>query len=217
MRRPEADDRKRVYDIEMQAYNKDDIRKRSRYHQAMVDTELLDKGTLFSDLNESYVIFICTSDLFGKGRHKYTFRNRCDEDPGILLDDKAIKVFLNADGALDDVSPELEAFLKLVTGASSEDPFVKEMEKAIERIKLDKEARRSYMTWEMEMKYREHIALQEGIEQGIGETLDVLERLLDGATKEELLSEGKDSSVIDRCIKRLAERKSGAESANLSA
>ena len=49
-----AGDGSRVYDIEMQAQNRDDLRRRSRYNQAMVDEELLDKGALFSHNNSVF-------------------------------------------------------------------------------------------------------------------------------------------------------------------
>ena len=49
-----AGDGVRVYDIEMQAQNRDDLRRRSRYNQAMVDEELLDKGALFSHNNSVF-------------------------------------------------------------------------------------------------------------------------------------------------------------------
>ena len=63
-----------------------------------------------------YIIFICPFDLFGQGRHIYTFENYCKEDKNILLGDDAVKIFLNADGKLDDVSKELRAFLDYVAG-----------------------------------------------------------------------------------------------------
>lgn len=39
-------------------------------------------------------IFICTFDLFEKGRHKYTFGNICLEDNSIILNDEAQKIVL---------------------------------------------------------------------------------------------------------------------------
>ncbi len=156
-----GDDRKRVYDVEMQAYNKDDIRKRSRYNQSMIDMELLDKGALFGDLKESYVIFICGFDIFEKGRHIYTFQNVCTEDHEIILDDKTTKIFLNAMGFLKDISSELKAFLDMMLGITSDDPFVKKVENAVAKTKLNREARRSYMTWEMELRAREAYVAKE--------------------------------------------------------
>ena len=63
-------------------------------------------------LKESYVIFICTQDLFGKGLSVYTFRNVCSEDDGIFLDDKSYKVFYNVDAYGKENEPELSALLE---------------------------------------------------------------------------------------------------------
>ena len=83
-----------VYDIEMQAVKKYDLSKRSRYYQGMVDLNVLSKGDGYDTLKDSYIIFICTFDEFGSGRHVYSFENLCIEDPQIRLRDGSHKVFL---------------------------------------------------------------------------------------------------------------------------
>ncbi len=55
-------------------------------------------------MNDSYIIFICLSDLFGKGRYRYSFENICKEDTEVMLNDGAKKIFLNADGKKGDIS-----------------------------------------------------------------------------------------------------------------
>ena len=83
-----------VYDIEKQSVDTKELPKRSRYYQSMIDLQLIDKGQLYRELKRSFVIFICLSDVFGYGRHIYTFENICVEDTSIHLDDKAAKIFL---------------------------------------------------------------------------------------------------------------------------
>ena len=51
--------------IEMQAYDEEDIAARSRYYQANIDLTRLKEGKSYSELGESWVIFICTRDYFG--------------------------------------------------------------------------------------------------------------------------------------------------------
>jgi predicted transposase/invertase (TIGR01784 family) len=58
-----------IYNVEMQATDTKELPKRSRYYQDMIDLNLIEKGQPYSVLNKSYVIFICMSDVFGKGRH----------------------------------------------------------------------------------------------------------------------------------------------------
>ncbi len=81
----------------------------------MIDLQLVDAGQHYKKLNKSYIIFICPFDLYSKGRHTYTFENICKEDNSISMGDEAVKIFLNADGTMDDVSCELRAFLDAFT------------------------------------------------------------------------------------------------------
>lgn len=135
-----------VYDIEMQAVTSKYLPRRTRYYQSMIDLQLVDKGQDYDTLNDSYIIFICLSDLFGKGRYRYSFENICKEDMEVMLNDGAKKIFLNADGKKGDISEELKAFLDYVAGRPSEDAFVKKLESAVEKAKKNRKWRREYMT-----------------------------------------------------------------------
>lgn len=105
------DDVNRSFDLEMQIANSDNISKRMRYYQGLIDGDKLKHGQHYSALGDSYIIFICPFDRFKRGRHIYTFRERCDEDTSITLDDGSIKVFLSTKGSINDISPELKKFL----------------------------------------------------------------------------------------------------------
>lgn len=135
-----------VYDIEMQAVTSKYLPRRTRYYQSMIDLQLVDKGQDYDTLNNSYIIFICLSDLFGKGRYMYTFENVCKEDLEVILNDGAKKVFLNADGKNGIISRELKEFLDYVAGKPSEAVFVKKLEYAVEKAKKNREWRHEYMT-----------------------------------------------------------------------
>ena len=63
---------------------------------------------------------ICTFDPFGKGRHKYTFRNLCVEDNNIELGDETDKVFLNTSGTIVDVDDEMLEFLSYIKKSTDE-------------------------------------------------------------------------------------------------
>lgn len=140
------DDKNTVYDIEMQVTDTKELPKRSRYYQSMIDLQLIDKGQSYKKLNRSYIIFICPFDLYGKGRHIYTFENVCKEDTSICLKDGTTKIFLNAKGEMDDVSKELKAFLDYAIGRKSDDVFVRKLEEAVEAAKRNREWRHEYMT-----------------------------------------------------------------------
>ena len=103
---------------------------------------MIDKGQSYKKLNPSYVIFICQFDLFHMGRHIYTFESICREDKNISLGDGAVKIFLNADGKMNDVSRELKAFLDYVAGKKSEDAFVNKLEEAVKAAKKNEHSRK---------------------------------------------------------------------------
>lgn len=151
-----------VYDIEMQAVTSKYLPKRTRYYQGMIDLQLVDKGQDYDTLNNSYIIFICLSDLFGKNRYMYTFENVCKEDSEVILNDGAKKVFLNADGKNGTVSEELKAFLDYVAGRPSEDTFVKKLKRAVEKAKKNREWRHEYMTLLMRDKENRKIGEKHG-------------------------------------------------------
>ncbi|MBR5966858.1 MAG: Rpn family recombination-promoting nuclease/putative transposase, partial [Treponema sp.] len=95
-------DEDKVIDVELQSYEQDALGKRTRYYQSMLDMDALMKGEDYENLKESYVLFICKYDPFkdknGKpfGLPRYTFRNFCEENNLVNLDDKSLKMFYNA-------------------------------------------------------------------------------------------------------------------------
>ena len=160
------DGKNTVYDIEIQKVNTRELPKRSRYYQGMMDLQLIDSGQPYKKLNQSYVIFICLEDVFGKNRHIYTFENICREDPGIKLRDGAIKIFLNAKGNLNDVSSELRAFLDYLGGKKSEDEYVQKLERVVKEAKRNRKWRHEYMTLLMRDQENQEIGEERGRREG---------------------------------------------------
>ena len=58
------DENHTVFNIEMQTGCYANLPKRSRYYQGMVDLNILEKGKDYRRLRKSYIIFVCTFDLF---------------------------------------------------------------------------------------------------------------------------------------------------------
>ena len=203
-----AGDGTRVFDIEMQPRNRDDLRKRSRYNQAMVDEELLDKGSPFSALKESYVIFISPFDLFRQKRIRYTFRNRCDEDRSLELEDGAIKIFINASGIRENADPDLAAFLDLMLGKKSDNGFAKQVQKAVDVVKLDREGRHRYMTVEQWIQEEAEIAAEAAEKKGREERdQEMIEEMLRRGKKPEEIADfcGYPMGLIREVEERLVE------------
>ena len=151
-----------VYNAEMQTVENRNIPKRTRYYQGMIDLNILEKGENYKSLKKSFVIFICTFDLFGKGRHIYTFENRCIQDTSLSLGDDTIKIILNTKGTMDDVTPELKSLLDFIDGEEPRDEFTKALEAAVKTVRKNEKWRLDYMT--LQMNYQEKY--EQGIEQG---------------------------------------------------
>ena len=152
-------DNGKIYNIEIQTTNKGDLPKRARAYHMLISYDILSKDNMkthsYKDLHDAYVIIICTFDPFKHGKHIYTFYNTCEEVHGLKLNDGAFIIFLNAMGTADDISTELKAFLDIIIGKTSEDPFIMELEKRLELAKQDSEWRREYMKfslWEQDIR-----------------------------------------------------------------
>lgn len=157
-----------IFEIEMQVRQPDsgELAKRTRYYQAMIDSERLMAGQKYKALPTSYIIFICPFDPFHQSRHIYTFRNLCVEDAGLELDDKTVKVFVNSKGTADDVAPDVKSFLDYINGVVSDDAFVREINDEILRVKELEEERVAYMTYEMKIEEEREFAEAKGREEG---------------------------------------------------
>ena len=67
------------YNVEMHVERKAALGKRSRYYQSQMDMELLLSGEDYSELPNTYVIFICDFDPFGEEKYRYVFEMQCKE------------------------------------------------------------------------------------------------------------------------------------------
>ncbi|RKJ61313.1 Rpn family recombination-promoting nuclease/putative transposase [Roseburia sp. 1XD42-69] len=152
-----------VYNIEMQTTGNRNIPKRTRYYQGMIDLNILEKGHNYKDLKRSFIIFVCTFDLFGEGRHIYTFENRCIQNLELGLGDDTTKIILNTKGTMDDVTPEMKKLLDFIDGKEPGDDFTRELDKAVQSVRKNEKWRLDYMT--LQMHYQEKY--EQGIEQGI--------------------------------------------------
>ncbi len=190
-----VDNKGTVYDIEMQMADTKELPKRTRYYQAMMDLEMIDKGQSYKKLKKSFVIFICPFDLFNEGRHLYTFKNICIEDKKILLGDDTTKIFLNTEGKMADVNQKLIAFLDYVAGKKSDDSFVQKLENAIKIAKQNREWRHEYMTLLM----RDQENIEKGIERGIEkeETRIIIRLYHNGFTPNQI------ADLVDKDIKKV--------------
>ena len=100
-------------DIEMQTTNKHDLEKRSRYYQALMDTDCLEKGGRFKDLKNTYVVFICTFDYLGLGEPMYVVESYISKNDLHFNDGKS-KILLNTKCSPDKVPEKLRSFYEYI-------------------------------------------------------------------------------------------------------
>ena len=152
-----------VVDIEMQVSDVNCLPKRMRYYESVNDSSMLDRGLLYNELRKSYVVLITLFDHYGKGLHKYTFTNTCEEDPSVKMGDETTKIVLNAVGTADDIDDKMKAFLDYVAGKKTDDEYVKKLDQAVKKAKMNKRLRRDYMTLYQHDLEIEDQALKKGI------------------------------------------------------
>ena len=165
-----VDDGQRVFDIEMQTYIPEAIGKRMRYYQSIIDMDTLKKGSVYTELKETYILFICTKDPFEKGLPVYTFKSRCLENVNLANDDKSTKVIYNVTDYEREKDPQIKAFLQYLCNRTSTDEFTDKIDKQVELMKVSEKFKGEYMfvklhEWEMQER-----AKKEGIEQAREET-----------------------------------------------
>ena len=115
--------------------SEDDLQKRSRYYQGLLDTPALKAGkhTKYRHLPSTIVIFITQTDLFGMDRAMYTFTERCHQIPGMELGDETMKIFLNMSSKNE--RDELVSLLQYMKNSTLSNPEITVLDERI--CKLD--------------------------------------------------------------------------------
>lgn len=144
-------DENKVIDVELQSYPQEALGKRTRYYQSMIDIDSLMKGQDYTELKESYVLFICKNDPFIPSNSKdvglpcYTFRNTCIENPSVNLNDKSVKVIYNASAYSKERDERVRSLLHFIsTNEPGKDDFAKRLSLLVEKIKENDKFRRIY-------------------------------------------------------------------------
>ena len=155
-------DSDRIFDIEMQTSIPEDLPRRMRYYQSMIDIDTLMKGSDYATLKESYVIFLCTKDPFELGLSVYTFKTVCKEKVDFALDDGINKVFFNASAFDSEENLEIKGFLGYLCSGKPSDSFTENIEQRVERLKLNEIFRSDYMMDALPLYDARRTGLKEG-------------------------------------------------------
>jgi predicted transposase/invertase (TIGR01784 family) len=163
----------KIIDVELQTYEMDALGKRTRYYQSMVDIDSLMKGEDYTELKDSYILFICKFDPFmdknnqPHGLYRYTFQNTCAENSSVNLDDKCLKVIYNASAYEKADDPKVRALLRFIqTNEPGEDPFAKQLKDFVLKARQNEKFKREYLAMNLHDRDMMKIGEREGIAKG---------------------------------------------------
>ena len=160
-------DEDKIINVEMQTGHKKELPRRSRYYQSVADVSTIPSSSLYPNLPDSILIFICTFDPFDKNFPRYTFQYSCDEDLQLKLKDGSLRIFLNtATEELNNLDQKLQAFYHYIQKGEVESELTQNISRKITTLKNDSIVRRFYMTWSITMADMRHEGFEEGLEQG---------------------------------------------------
>ena len=145
-------DSNRVFDIELQTTNERNLELRTRYYQGVMDISELEKGEFFSNMKESYIIFICMFDPFGADIPIYTVKQTFAENDKLIFNDKTHKIFYNVK-AFEKIANDVEtkAFLEYLCKHQPTSKFTDTLERAVYRNRNNQNWRKDYMTLAYDM------------------------------------------------------------------
>ena len=157
-----------LYNVEMQQRNEYNISKRSRYYQSAMDIDALAKGEDYDRLKNTYIIFVCLFDPFGRERQRYTFVKTCMEENDIRLDDGSVVLVLTDNPG----EPEIEKFYRYLKNStdeeaeSSESEFIKQLNRQVQKVRYDRKTEVEYLNFERLQKEQYNIGRKDGYLEG---------------------------------------------------
>ena len=160
--------------------NGDDVRKRSRFYQGLIDSPILKSGkeTRYKHLPSTVIIFITQDDIFGRDLAKYTFRERCEELSDLPLDDGTSKIFLNMSSFHG--RKELVSLLQYMKNTRLDNPDIivkderiRKLDKIVEEVRESEEWEAVQMNiMEIAMERGLKLGMEQGMEQGIEQGIE---------------------------------------------
>ena len=137
------------YDVEIQNRNENNLGKRTRYYQSMIDADNLLKGEKYSKLKRSVIVFLCRFDPFKKGFPWYTVTRICHEDSSIELADAEELVIFNCTAYEKVVNLELVALLKFIQTGKPESDLTWRLDAMVRKQKALEENKHVYYIWSL--------------------------------------------------------------------
>ena len=124
------------YDIEIQRADRGAHRKRARYHSSVIDANTLDPGEEFTELPESYVIFITENDVLGFDRPIYHV-DRVISEENVQFEDGSHIIYVNGSMKTNDTA--LGKLMKDLYCTDADEINYKELSDRVRRFKKTEE------------------------------------------------------------------------------
>ena len=199
-----TDDDRQV-NIEMENHaEQDNIPKRSRFYQGLIDTPILKAGkkTKYKQLPSTIIIFITQEDIFKKDLAMYTFTEQCEEIQGLQLGDGTKKIFLNMSSK--NGSKELVSLLQYMKNTTLDNPDIQvkderiiELDKIVTEVRESEEWEEARMTiLELGMNKGIEIGEQRGMQQGLVKL--VCKKLIKGYSIKEIANHLEEDEDTDQ-------------------
>lgn len=172
------DERQFVTEMQNDTQN-DDVRRRSRFYQGLLDTPILKAGkkTKYRELPSTIVTFITQEDIFGLDRARYTFTEQCEEIQGLHLGDGTKKIFLNMSSK--NGRAELVSLLQYMKKSELDNPEILVRDERIMNLNRIVEEVKKSEEWEDVRMSIYSVGVEDGIERGEHQaTLEMILRLL---------------------------------------
>lgn len=169
-----ADEAGTQYDIEMQTGKAHDLEKRIRFYQSSIDRKTLEPAESYRQLRESYVIFVCTDDYYGRGLALYKRKSVIDGAEDLVYKDGSHAYILNAAFTVRNLSEPALGFLRYINARYrkqdidiSDSEYLTRIDQAVEDIKADKGKVERLMTLATKLEDVRIDARREGFEEGV--------------------------------------------------
>lgn len=127
------------YNIEVQKKPEGAHVRRARFNSSMMDSRMLKEGQEFSELRDSYVVFITQTDVFGHGLPIYTINRHFEEIDGLFGDGSHI-VYVNGSYKGDDAVGRL---MHDFGCKESKDIYYPELAKGVKHFKEEEGGRKA--------------------------------------------------------------------------
>ena len=201
------DEQNRHINTEMQNDAKqDNLRKRSRFYQGLLDTPVLKSGkkTKYKHLPSTIIIFITRDDIFRCDLAMYTFTEQCEEVQGLHLDDGTKKIFLNMTSR--NGRPELISLLQYMKNTTLDNPEIIVKDKRIQSLdRIVNEVKQSE-EWEAVKMNILEIGIEKGKAASILELLEETGKVSE-QLKQKILAQH-DSETLSKWLKLAAKAES---------